>query len=148
MKKNNKGFTLIELLAVIVVLAIIMVIATTQVNGTIQRSRKNSFVDAAKMVERNANMLCASEGSKIDLEDLKDTSDIDDKDEDYELVFEEGKIELTGKGQFSNAADFDNDNTDSITFTKSGNNLKATITPDSACILEDSTDSAESTGTN
>lgn len=63
MKKNNKGFTLIELLAVIVVLAIIMVIATQQVNGTIKKSRGNSFLESAQSIKKAAETVCAQDNA-------------------------------------------------------------------------------------
>ena len=95
--KNKKGFTLIELLAVIVVLAIIMVIATTQINNTIKKSRANSFYDAAQMIERNTNMICASRtdgNGELTKEDIAELSDIEYSgsgssatitDEDYDI---------------------------------------------------------------
>lgn len=63
MKKNNKGFTLIELLAVIVVLAIIMVIATQQVNGTIKKSRGDSFYETAQSIRKAAQTVCATDNN-------------------------------------------------------------------------------------
>ena len=63
MKKNNKGCTLIELLAVIVVLAIIMVIATQQVNGTIKKSRGNSFLESAQSIKKAAETVCAQDNA-------------------------------------------------------------------------------------
>lgn len=59
--KNNKGFTLIELLAVIVVLAIIMVIATQQVNGTIKKSRGNSFFETVQSIRKSMQTVCATD---------------------------------------------------------------------------------------
>ena len=62
---NKKGFTLIELLAVIVVLAIIMVIATQQVNGTIKKSRGESFYETVQSIRKNMQTVCATD-NKID----------------------------------------------------------------------------------
>ncbi len=47
--KNKKGFTLIELLAVIVILGVIMVIAVPAVTKYITSSKKDTFVDTARM---------------------------------------------------------------------------------------------------
>src|SRR5574344_917286 len=41
--REEKGFTLIELLAVIVILAVLMVVAGTNVFGTMNQARQNSF---------------------------------------------------------------------------------------------------------
>lgn len=105
MKKNNKGFTLIELLAVIVVLAIIMVIATQQINKTIKKSRGDSFYDSLLMIEKNGNLLCAQNNGEISINDLKETSNIDDDDANY--IFAKGaddthSVEVTGQGKFAN----------------------------------------------
>ena len=58
---NKKGFTLIELLAVIVVLAIIMVIATQQVNGTIKKSRANTYADTVMSIKKGLQTVCATD---------------------------------------------------------------------------------------
>ena len=102
MKKNNKGFTLIELLAVIVVLAIIMVIATQQINKTLKKSRGDSFYDSVLMIEKNAKMLCAQNNDSITTNDLKEASDIDDKN--YTLTGEGNNLTIQGTedGKFNN----------------------------------------------
>ena len=46
---NKKGFTLIELLAVIVILGVLLMIAIPKVSQYINRSKKDSFVDEAKL---------------------------------------------------------------------------------------------------
>lgn len=46
---NKKGFTLIELLAVIVILGIILGIAIPKVSQYINKTRKDSFVSAARL---------------------------------------------------------------------------------------------------
>ena len=46
---NRKGFTLIELLAVIVILGILLGIAIPKVSQYINKTRKDSFVSAAKL---------------------------------------------------------------------------------------------------
>lgn len=78
MKKNNKGFTLIELLAVIVVLAIIMVIATQQVNGTIKKSRGNSFYETAQSIRKSMQTVCAQDNkiSTTSLNEAIEASDV------------------------------------------------------------------------
>ncbi|MFR5756677.1 MAG: Tfp pilus assembly protein FimT/FimU [Lachnospiraceae bacterium] len=96
---NKKGFTLIELLAVIVVLAIIMVIATQQVNGTIKKSRANTFVESMQTVVKSAKMVWAQE-NKLDQESLK--NEVDLSDADYELKVVDNCIQLKGKGKFAN----------------------------------------------
>ena len=58
---NKKGFTLIELLAVIVVLAIIRVIATQQVNGTIKKSRANTYADTVMSIKKGLQTVCATD---------------------------------------------------------------------------------------
>lgn len=109
MKKNNKGFTLIELLAVIVVLAIIMVIATQQVNGTIKKSRGNSFYDTVQSIRKSMQTVCA-EYNSIDAGKLKEAttaSDVtfslseDGKDTSKNLY---GTLTVTAKtgGKFTN----------------------------------------------
>ena len=60
---NKKGFTLIELLAVIVVLAIIMVIATQQVNGTIKKSRANTYADTVMSIKKGLQTVCATDAT-------------------------------------------------------------------------------------
>lgn len=74
---NKKGFTLIELLAVIVVLAIIMVIATQQVNGTIKKSRGNSFYSTVQSIRKNMQTVCATD-NKITADTLKAATDASD----------------------------------------------------------------------
>ena len=96
---NKKGFTLIELLAVIVVLAIIMVIATQQVNGTIKKSRANTFVESMQTVVKSAKMVWAQE-NKLDQESLE--NEVDLSGADYELKVDGTCIKLTGKGKFTN----------------------------------------------
>ena len=78
--KNKKGFTLIELLAVIVVLAIIMVIATRQINGTIKKSRVDSFLSIYKII-MDATKTCAVQ----QLNSTNCESTIDYSEDDYDL---------------------------------------------------------------
>ena len=127
MKKNNKGFTLIELLAVIVVLAIIMVIATTQINGTIRKSRANSFYESVQMIEKNADMVCAQD-TNIDAESLMGMSDITSDDEDLQIEVSPGTSEDSNASVTVTAKDggqFDNvDLTDYYHAGESGNGDK------------------------
>ena len=106
---NKKGFTLIELLAVIVVLAIIMVIATQQVNGTIKKSRGNSFYETVQSIRKNMQTVCATD-NKITADTLKaatDASEVtftlsdDGKDETNNIY---GTLTVTAKedGKFTN----------------------------------------------
>jgi len=46
--KNEKGFTLIELIAVVVILAVIMLIAVPNVVTTINKNKKETFIEDAK----------------------------------------------------------------------------------------------------
>lgn len=46
--KNEKGFTLIELIAVVVILAVIMLIAVPNVVSTINKNKKETFIEDAK----------------------------------------------------------------------------------------------------
>ena len=97
---NKKGFTLIELLAVIVVLAIIMVIATQQVNGTIKKSRANTFVESMQTVVKSAKMVWAQENS---LTEASLKNEVDLSESDYELKVDSNHcIQLKGKGKFAN----------------------------------------------
>ena len=105
MKKNNKGFTLIELLAVIVVLAIIMVIATQQVNGTIKKSRGNSFLESAQSIKKAAETVCAQDNA-INEDTLKDAVNANDvtisvakKDDNTSTV----TVSAEAEGKFDNA---------------------------------------------
>ena len=97
---NKKGFTLIELLAVIVVLAIIMVIATQQVNGTIKKSRANTFVESMQTVVKSAKMVWAQDNS---LTEASLKNEVDLSESDYELKVDSNHcIQLKGKGKFAN----------------------------------------------
>ena len=48
-KLNSKGFTLIELLAVITILGILMLVAIPAISRTIENSRRDTFMDTAKL---------------------------------------------------------------------------------------------------
>ena len=48
MKNKKNGFTLVELLAVIVILAVILTIAIPNVISSLDKSRRDTFVDDAK----------------------------------------------------------------------------------------------------
>ena len=74
---NKKGFTLIELLAVIVVLAIIMVIATQQVNGTIKKSRANTYADTVMSIKKGLQTVCATD-AKITSDGITSALDFSD----------------------------------------------------------------------
>ena len=106
---NKKGFTLIELLAVIVVLAIIMVIATQQVNGTIKKSRGESFYETVQSIRKNMQTVCATDNA-ITADTLKaatNASDVmftlseDGKNETNNIY---GTLTVTAKanGKFTN----------------------------------------------
>jgi len=107
MKKNNKGFTLIELLAVIVVLAIIMVIATQQVNGTVKKSRGNSFLESAQSIKKVAETVCAQDNAinKDTLQDAVNANDVEigvaKKDDNTSTV----TVKAAEGGKFTNRTD-------------------------------------------
>ena len=48
--RKNKGFTLIELLAVIVILGVIMLIAVPNIVSTLDKNKKESFIEDAKQM--------------------------------------------------------------------------------------------------
>ena len=113
MKKNNKGFTLIELLAVIVVLAIIMVIATQQVNGTIKKSRGNSFYETAQSIRKSMQTVCAQDNkvSTTSLNAAIEASDVtvsvtnDAGDSGLTTDYGYVTVTATGGGKFTNRTD-------------------------------------------
>ena len=51
---NKKGFTLIEILAVIIILGVIMTIAIPNVLSMIERNKKDTFIEHAKMMATQA----------------------------------------------------------------------------------------------
>lgn len=51
---NKKGFTLIELLAVIIILGVIMTIAVPNVLSTLDRNKKDTFIEHAKTMVTQA----------------------------------------------------------------------------------------------
>ena len=87
---NKKGFTLIELLAVIVVLAIIMVIATQQVNGTIKKSRANTYADTVMSIKKGLQTVCATD-AKITSDGITSALDFSD----VTLTGTDGSKEIT-----------------------------------------------------
>lgn len=50
MKDNKKGFTLVELLAVVVILGVIMTVAIPNVVSTLDKNKKETFIEDAKKV--------------------------------------------------------------------------------------------------
>lgn len=53
---NNKGFTLVELIAVITIIAIILVITTTSIGKTIEKQRKETFIDTVNGITKTAEL--------------------------------------------------------------------------------------------
>lgn len=51
---NRKGFTLIEILAVIIILGVIMTVAVPNVLSMIDRNKKDTFIEHAKMMATQA----------------------------------------------------------------------------------------------
>lgn len=133
---SKKGFTLIELLAVIVVLAIIMVIATQQVNGTIKKSRGNSFYSTVQSIRKNMQTVCATD-NKITADTLKaatDASDVtftlsENENEKDEANNKYGTLTVTAKadGKFTNVV-FPEINTKIYTAGDSTMTTGATVT--------------------
>ncbi len=84
--KNNKGFTLIELIAVVVILAVIMLIAVPNVVSTINKNKKEAFIEDAKKFKAAVEAKIAS-----------DTS-IDKPNSDNAILF---PLEKVGKAEIS-----------------------------------------------
>lgn len=66
--KNKKGFTLIELLAVIIILGVIMTIAIPNVVATLDKNKRDSFIQDAKRVISSAEYTIRS-NTRIDYPD-------------------------------------------------------------------------------
>lgn len=82
---NKKGFTLIEILAVIIILGVIMTIAVPNVLSMIDRNKKDTFIEHAKMmatqaeytIRKDVSIEYPSEGKAIILTlEYLNTSDI------------------------------------------------------------------------
>ena len=61
--KNNKGFTLIELIAVVVILAVIMLVAVPNVVSTINKNKKEAFIEDAKKFRASVEAKISSDTS-------------------------------------------------------------------------------------
>ena len=61
--KDNKGFTLIELLAVVVILAVIMTLAIPNIVSTINKNKKETFIEDAKKLQASAEYKVISDRS-------------------------------------------------------------------------------------
>lgn len=79
---NKKGFTLIELIAVVVIMAIIALIATPNIVNLVETSKKNDyindakiFISRAKAMEKQAKYQEKFTDGKICIGDLKNVSD-------------------------------------------------------------------------
>lgn len=66
--KSRKGFTLIELLAVIVILGVLMIIAIPNVVSTLDKNKKETFIEDAKTIVRTAEYKIRAD-SKIEWPD-------------------------------------------------------------------------------
>ena len=64
--RDKRGFTLIELLAVITIMGALMMIAVPAVNLVIQNSRKNTYINDAKLFVNDATKEVINETWKID----------------------------------------------------------------------------------
>jgi len=60
-RKNNKGFTLIELLAVVVILGVIMMLAIPNIVSTINRNKKEAFLEDAKKFQASVEYKLVSD---------------------------------------------------------------------------------------
>lgn len=63
MKINKKGFTLIELLAVIIILGVIMTIAVPNVLSMLEKNKKDTFIEHAKLMANQAEYLIRKDTS-------------------------------------------------------------------------------------
>ena len=61
--KDNKGFTLIELIAVVVILAVIMTLAIPNIVSTINRNKKETFIEDAKKFQASAEYMIINDRS-------------------------------------------------------------------------------------
>lgn len=61
--RNKKGFTLIELLAVIVILGVIMTIAIPNIVSTLDKNKKEAFLEDAKSMATSAEYKIKSDTS-------------------------------------------------------------------------------------
>lgn len=61
---NRKGFTLIELLATLTILGIVMLIAVPNVLGTVERNKKNTYIQDAKKIVSLAEYKMRSERNR------------------------------------------------------------------------------------
>ncbi len=61
MNKDRKGFTLIELLAVVVILGVIMMLAIPNIVSTINRNKKEAFLEDAKKFQASVEYKLVSD---------------------------------------------------------------------------------------
>lgn len=60
-KLNDKGFTLIELLAVIIIMGILMGVGYTSITRIIENSRKDTFIDNAKLIVNGTSTMWSAD---------------------------------------------------------------------------------------
>ena len=115
MINKNKGFTLIELLAVVVILGVIMTIAVPNIISTLDKNKKETFLEDAKSMISAAEYKIRSDTSieypdqysvvVLKLEDL-DRSDLEMSPYDTYYSKEKSFVAIT-KEQVSESSDYE-----------------------------------------
>ena len=103
---NRKGFTLIEILAVIIILGVIMTIAVPNVLSMIDRNKKDTFIEHAKMmatqaeytIRKDVSIEYPSEGKAIVLTlEYLNTNDISESPYDTSYNKERSFVAIVNK---------------------------------------------------
>lgn len=96
--KNKKGFTLVELLAVIVILGVIMTIAIPNVVSTLEKNKKETFLEDAKKMISSAEYKIRSDTKieypndySITILTLKTINSSEIEESPYDTIYSEEK---------------------------------------------------------